>query len=544
MCNHHNDNQKEEKRLGSALEHGQAHEQDHRRWSRRTFMRNLGIAGSASFLLGKIPVTALAASPLGFALSNSNSDRILVLIRLKGGNDGLNMIIPVYDYGTYQSYRPTIRVPQDQITDLGGGIGIPSYMDGMHSLWQDGKMKVVHDVGYPDQSLSHFRSSDIWASGSDAGQQLASGWLGRFLENEFPDYLVNPPEEPPAIQIGGAGNLVFTNSDLFNMSVIVNNPQELAQIAQNGQLYDPTDVPDCYYGEQLTFMRSVANSTFKYAGVINQAYSAATNAVDYQFNLGAQLALVARLIKGGLGTQLYMVELDGFDTHALQTQTHPFLLFQLSQAVKAFYDDLAEGGVAHRVLCMTHSEFGRRIEQNASGGTDHGAASPLLVFGNGVNGNGFVGTQPNLQNLDNTGNLIYSVDFRRIYATVLEYWLCIESADVDGVLGQSFERLPQLGLDCAPTSTRQAQPPAIDHRLAYGDGEVIIMYDLPEAANVTVQVFDMIGRPVETLFSGYQLAGEHSVAFRDRQARLAAGIYVYSIKVGRQAYSGKIRMVR
>ncbi len=538
MCDHHKPSKSS--RHGSSLEHGQAHERDHQLWSRRMFIRNLGLAGSVTLLLGKTPITAMASSPLSWALANANTGRILVLIRLKGGNDGLNMIIPLYDYGTYQAARPTIRVAQADITSLSNEFGIPNWMGDVLPLWQEGQMKVANSVGYPDQNLSHFRSTDIWSTASDADQALESGWLGRFLEGQFPDYLSNPPDIPPAIQIGGAGNLVFTNSDMINMGVVVDDPNTLYDIAQNGELYDTSVLPDCYYGEQVGYMRTVANNIFRYAGVISNAYNASANAVDYDSNFARQLAIVARLIKGGLGTRLYMVTLDGFDTHANQNNIHPGLLNTLAKGVKAFYDDLAAGGLAGNVLSMTFSEFGRRIEQNASGGCDHGAAAPLLMFGEGLNGNGFIGQDPDLQNLDPVGNLRFGTDFRQIYATVLENWLCIDGETVDGVLGQSFERLPQLGLSCAATPVFEPRGLQLNYWLSYEGGQVGIHYILPESMRVKVQVFNLAGQPVATLFEGYQPAGQHRHTFHTDSARLAAGYYICSIQAGRQVFSRKM----
>ena len=542
MCNH---DKKNHPRHGSAIEHGQAHEQDHQMWSRRMFIRNLGIAGSVSLMLGKMPITAMASSPLAWALANSeNNERILVLVRLKGGNDGLNMIIPVFDYGTYQANRPGIGIPLAQITNLNNEFGIPNSMADVMPLWQDGRMKVVNSVGYPDQNLSHFRSADIWASASDANVVEDSGWLGRFLEGQFPDYLTNPPSVPPAIQIGGSGNLIFNNSDAINMGVIVDDPNALYEIAQNGQLYDTTNLPECYYGDQLGYLRTIANSTFRYTEAITQAYDASTNAAAYDNGFAQQLALVARLIKGGLGTRLYMVTLDGFDTHAGQNNIHPNLLNTLAKGMKAFYDDLGVGGFAKDVLSMTFSEFGRRPEQNASGGTDHGAAAPLLLFGEGLNGNGIVGENPDLHNLDPNGNLQFSTDFRQAYATLLEYWLCVDADTVDGVLGQSFTRMPELGLDCAPTPVFEPLALQLKHWATYEGGQVGIYYILPEGMPVQVQIFNMLGQPVATLFNGYQPAGQHRHVFHADRARITAGYYVYSIQAGRQVFSQKLRVAR
>lgn len=544
MCNHHKD-QKPKGRYGSALEHGAAHTQDHQSWSRRTFMKNLGIAGSVSMLLGRTPLTALSSSPLSMALNTTESDNILVLIRFKGGNDGLNMIVPVFDYGTYKNYRPTIAIPEDQLINLNDSFGMPNTMASVQEMWEDGAMKVVNSVGYDDQNLSHFRSTDIWSSASDASELDSSGWLGRLLDKQFPDYITDPPESPQAIQIGGSGTSIFYNRDSVNLGVTVNDPEELFQIAQNGELYDALDVPECHYGEQLSFVRTVANSTSRYAEIIASAYEVSSNVVEYGPNLGEQLALVARLIKGGLETKLYMVTLDGFDTHANQNGSHPNLMYNLTTSVKAFYEDLAASGIAHRVLSMTFSEFGRRIEQNASGGTDHGAAAPMILFGEGLNGNGFLGAAPDLQNLDQVGNLRYDLDFRQIYSTVLENWLCIDPNLVDEVLGRSFERLPALGLTCqTPTSTIDQQAALLNHRALYDQGRIVVEYTLPESMPVKVQIFDILGRPVETLFEGYQMAGTHRHSFQTWGNRISSGIYVYHIMAGRRAYSNKIRIAK
>lgn len=527
-------------RFGSALEHGKAHSQEHNTWSRRSFLRNVGIAGSMSMMLGRMPVTALAESPLGRALLNNEGDRILVLIRLKGGNDGLNTIIPVFNYGTYQSYRPQLAIPQNEIITLDDKFGMHPQMNALHNLWQDGRMKVINSVGYEDQNLSHFRSTDIWSSGSDADEYDTSGWMGRFLETRFPDYVTNPPTTPPAIQIGGAGNILFNNSDLTNMGLIVSNPDQLYEIAQTGQLYDPLDVPECYYGEQLTYLRTVANSVFNYAESVAEAYNNAVNDVEYTTSLGDQLALVARLIKGGLGTQLYMVNLDGFDTHANQIDDHANLLNNVSEAVNTFFQDLESTDDAKRVLGMTFSEFGRRIEENASEGTDHGAAAPMILFGEGLNGNGILGADPDLDNPDPVGNLSYDVDFRSVYATVLEQWLCLDPDVVNDVLGQDFAR-QELGLECNAVAAYDPGLKNIGLKLAYDQGQVIISYELPESMPVTVQVFDVLGRPVKKLFEGYQSFGNHQHVFESRQARIAAGIYVVSVRAGRQVFSQKMK---
>lgn len=543
MCNHN----KTSTSLphGSALEHGEAHERDHQQWSRRSFLQTLGITGGASMMLGNLPIAALFQSPLAFGLNNENDERILVLIRLKGGNDSLNMVVPVYDYSKYQSLRPTIRIPENQLISLSDRIALPNTMAALKPMWEEGNMKVAHTVGYENQNLSHFRSSDIWASGSDANVVDDSGWLGRYLENLYPDFLLNPPAIPPAIQIGGVGNQAFIDGMNTNISVSVNDPEELYQIAQNGELYDVNNLPDCLYGDQLGYMRAVANSTFFYAGVIKEAYDASTNQAAYaNGSLARQLAIVARLIKGNLGTKLYLVTLDGFDTHANQANAHPNLMMEIANSVKAFYDDLAFADKAKSVISMTLSEFGRRPEQNASGGTDHGAGAEMLLFGEGLNGNGFVGVEPDLQNFDANGNIRYNTDFRQIYATLLENWLCVDAGTVNSVLGSNFTRL-DLGVTCAMTTgINGVAAPTIQHSARYiSNQQVVIHYTLPSAAQVRIDVFNLLGQSIATLVDGYQLAGAHQVEFAT-QGYLPSGQYFYRIQAGRSVASQAIRIVR
>ncbi len=531
MCNHHD--KKADLRPGDSLNNEKAHQKDHLNWSRRSFVRNLGLVGGVSMFLGKTTLTAIANNPLSQALNGAESDRILVLIRLKGGNDGLNTIIPLFDYGAYQQLRPSIRVPENEVIQLNDAFGVPSYMSSLENLWNDGQMKVVNSVGYPDQNLSHFRSSEIWASASDADTVDLSGWLGRYMEEELPDFLTNPPKHPPAIQIGGTGNLVFNNSGMNNMGVVVNDPEQLTEIAQKGQLYDIQDVPDCYRGEQLSYLRTVANSTFRYAGIISDTFNNAQNQVEYQQNpLSNQLAVVARLIKGGLSTKLYMVSLDGFDTHAKQNETHPYLLHFLSEAVHDFFEDLKKFGDHSRVLGMTFSEFGRRIEQNASQGTDHGAAAPVMLFGGGLEEHGFIGDPPDLKDLDVIGNLKFDVDFRQIYATVLENWLCIDGQQVNQIMGDNFERLPGLGLKCSPMTAVNdcfsQKGPSL--KIVRYSEQFRITFELPKAEKIRLSLYDFSGKRILELKNGYFSAGKHQVDFYPSKTNIIPGQYICTLQ--------------
>lgn len=523
-----------------------AHCTDLREHSRRDFLRQLGLLGAGTLVLGQSHVHALVAAP---ALSDAPTDRVLVLLRLKGGNDGLNTILPLHDYATYRAARPEVHLKETEGTKLGRDLVVHPQMARLRGLWEEGAMRIVRGVGYPEQNLSHFRSADIWATTSEADVVVSSGVLGRYLEGVYPAFLSAPPATPPAIQIGGVGNLLFNNSDNFNYAVSTRDPAQLYEVAKTGRLYGLDALPDGTYGDQLGYLRAVANTTFRYAAVLAEAYRAGSNAAEYRDDtLGEQLSLVARLLRGGLGTKLFVVELDGFDTHAKQLEEHAYLLRSVSENVAAFYADLGTAGQGERVLTMTFSEFGRRVAQNASLGTDHGAAAPLLLFGPALEGSGTVGAPPDLQDLDPTGNLKYDTDFRSVYATVLEQWLCIEAAAVDELLGSSPVRLGNLGFTCGDTTVateRPADPAATIGLSAYLSGDAVtVEYSLAGPAEVRLHFYNVGGQRLSTPFRGVQQAGPQQHRFGLIAANLSAGIYLVSVETGGRVYTRRIALFR
>lgn len=526
----------------SAKYSDQHHDCEHEQWSRRSFLRNLGIVGSGLLMAGKVPLTAFAAGPLTMGLSESNEDNILVMIRLQGGNDGLNTIIPIYDYGTYQSLRPGIAIAANSGIPLNDELMMHSSLQGLEGLWNNGQMKLINSVGYPDQNLSHFRSSDIWASASDANVEWDAGWLGRYFDEKYPNFVLDPPDIPPAIQIGGAGDMLFTGEMDTNYGINVATPQQLEYIAESGGLHDAEDVPPCLYGNQLSYLRTVTNNTFKYADIISTAYENGENAVDYSGGLGRQLSTIARLIKGNLGTRLYVVTLNGFDTHANQLNQHSNLLLQLSLNINAFYNDLSAGGVDDKVLSFSFSEFGRRPAQNSSQGTDHGAAAPMFLFGTGLGNNGILGALPDLNDLDNNGNLKYDIDFRSVYASVLENWLCIEPGLVDLVLGQSYQRLA-LGFDCSSVST-YSRPMVKDlqHQVRYdADNRPYLFLDVHRAGQIKVEIFTAMGQSLGEIHNAYHYDDQTNISLAKFGIR-ANGYYFYKIHHAHRVYSGKFLM--
>ncbi|MFC7357768.1 DUF1501 domain-containing protein [Jejudonia soesokkakensis] len=535
MCQHHFSGKKASK------EEKQIHDKEHASWNRRSFIQALGLTGVGSVMLGATQISASKPSPLSVALSNSENDNILVIVRFKGGNDGLNTIVPVYDYDSYANLRPTIKHAQNDLINLDANFGIPNYMTGLESLWGNGQMKVVHGVGYQNQNLSHFRSSEIWAS-AEPVDFVSTGWWGRYFEDLYPDYIISPPEVPPAIQIGSIGNLIFEGTD-NNYAFSVANPEQLANVAQNGTQHDVLDIPDCVYGDKLLFMRATANTTYQYAGVINEAYSSAVNAVDYgEGELANQLAIVARMIKGGLGTKVYMVTLNGFDTHANQVNDHRTLLEDVSNSMKNFYDDLSAIGIQNKVLSMSISEFGRRPYENGSNGTDHGAASPVLLFGPGLEGSGFVGEHPDINTWDANDNLIPSTDFRDVYQTVLTNWFCLENSVVNGILlNQTFENL-NLGLDCNNLSVNDfSNTTQIKHTPFYQNDNTFIELTMPVTAHVDMRLYNVLGKEIGSLKNEILFAGKHTIDVKASiRNSLSYGQYIYRLSIGGVFYSKSI----
>ncbi|MDB2389110.1 DUF1501 domain-containing protein [Flavobacteriaceae bacterium] len=531
-----------DKNFGQADHKHHNHEHDY--WSRRSFIQALGLVGGGSIMMGNQAVSAAQATPLTVALSESQNDNILVIIRLNGGNDGLNTIVPVYDYATYANLRPNIRHFEPNLLPLNDDFSIPDYMNDLESVWGDGQMKVVHGVGYPDQNLSHFRSSDIWASAAHQYEE-PTGWWGRYFEDLYPDYLTNPPAAPPAIQVGNIGNLIFDGFD-NNYAFTVANIEQLQAIGTNGAIHDVVNVPNCIYGDKLTYLRATANTTYTYSGVINEAYMASSNNANYgNGDLAVQLAAVARLIKGGLGTKVYMVSLGSFDTHADQRYQHQALLQDLSSSIKAFYEDLGSGGWDQKVLSMTISEFGRRPYENGSSGTDHGAASPMMLFGPALNGSGFVGDHPDLLTWDDYDNLIPSSDFRDVYASVLANWFCLDQEIIDSILlNHSYQPL-DLGLDCQTLSVGDPKPfLRFTHRPVYQNNQTLIVIETQQTAHGRITLYDLMGRELVTLADRMFFPGQHSIDVRQSAGiRLSYGQYIYRISFAGQQYSKSI-MVR
>lgn len=550
------------------LEH-EGHDLEHKAWSRRSFLQAMGLVGSGSVLLGSNFVSASTSSPLANAIADTETDKIVVLIRLAGGNDGLSTVIPIEQYDLYANARPNIYIPESKILRLTDEFGVPSYMKSLEPMWGEGQFKAVHGVGYGNQSLSHFTGDDIFSNtdlNTTGFTGERTGWMGRHFEELYEDYLTTPPESPAAIQIGQYGSLVFQGKET-NYAFVTSNIDQLETIAETGEQYaieDPTNTifNDCMYGDQLRFLRGVANTTYEYSGKIHAAHERgkALQCVEYQTNSFArQLEILARLIKGNLGTKVYMISMGGFDTHGNQPLAHERLMTNLSVAVNNFYEDLACTNQDDKVLSMTYSEFGRRIYENGSNGTDHGKAAPTLFFGSGLNGSAFVGEHPSLEDPNERGNLEYTMDFRDLYGTVLAEWLCVDRTLVERHLlghpykainlgfncsGETFDDIvysdgnptPPTPLDPRPTDGIDPTPElleAIVHKPFYPTDKTPHIYlEMPFTAHVDIQLYNIMGQNLGTVYNEMMTQGSIEINIRERMPKfLATGKYIYRIRV-------------
>ncbi|MBG6132770.1 uncharacterized protein (DUF1501 family) [Aquimarina sp. EL_43] len=520
---------------------GSCNTEDHIKWNRRSFLQALGLVGGGSMMLGNTPLSVSRPSPLSIALSQAPNENILILVRLQGGNDGFNTIIPVYDYDIYANARPLIKIPPSEFITLDDDYAMPKPMNKLESVWGDGQMRVVHGVGYEDSSLSHFRGSDIYAN-TNLEEEDRTGFMGRYFQEIYPDYIFNPPASPPSIQIGSIGNLIFKGPE-NDFSFAVSDPRRLLQIAENGTSYSLDGLGECTYDDRVRHLREVTNTTFTYADVISSAYERSTDFGGYlDDSLGRQLSIIARLIKGNLGTKVYLVTLGGFDTHNNQIQRHQELLNSFSEAVSNFYKDLTAAGWDDKVLTMTMSEFGRRFRENGSLGTDHGTAAPTMFFGSALNGSGFAGEHPDLSNLTRGGNVFNTTDFRQVYATVMKDWLCIDENTVGRVLlGSSFESL-DLGFNCSGINPNiPIDGEGITHIVTYSDSQTYINIANPETTHVDIALYNVVGQKVATLRNEVLTEGEHVIDVKQSaNTRLSTGPYVYQIQTNNGNYSKSI----
>jgi uncharacterized protein (DUF1501 family) len=374
---------------------------------------------------------------------------ILVVLQLAGGNDGLNTIIPLED-DLYFKARPTLATPKEQVLALDGLVGLNPSLAPLKSLYDDGNLAIIQGVGYPNPNRSHFRSTEIWQTASDAQQNLTKGWIGRYFDSccagEDPEVGVALGEQlpeafnaasPTGVAIGRPGNLGFDRGNDPDEARLFAELNGLEPASMSGDSIGNLSGPSKSGLSALEYLQRTALDAQVSSDKIKRVLKGTKNEGTYpKSQLGNSLALISRLIAGGLPTRVYYASQGGYDTHAGQLNTHKRLLSDLSASLAAFCQDLKAKNIFDRVLIMTFSEFGRRVIENANGGTDHGTAAPMFVCGGGVKP-GLYGKQPPLDRLD-VGDLFYNVDFRSVYSTILSKWMKAPAAQV---LGRDFPKL-------------------------------------------------------------------------------------------------------
>ena len=415
---------------------------------RRNFLKILPPLGVTPFAVNGFSLRPFANSRMASVLASCEgvSDRSLILIQLKGGNDGMNMIVPVPQYDKYAQIRPTIRIAENALIQLDSTlpgnkqVGLHPAMTGVKDLYDRGYAAVVQAVGYSSMNQSHFKGTDLWLSGGDssfAKNNLTSGWMGRALQAFYPDVYGAPTAEMPdplGIQIGDPNTSLGFHTETQHQNAINLSGQDPAgfySLVQTIGGAPVQNVPDTDHGHELAFIMGVEQGINLYSQRITQVFNAGTNAKTYPNNSFAnQLKTVARMIRGGSKTKIFLCQLGGFDLHTAQTDTvdtaagnHANLLKTLSDALKAFFDDMDAMGLSERAMACTFSEFGRCAAENGTVGTDHGTLSPMLVFGKGVRPR-VHGDNVDLNNLTNDNQVKnMQFDYRQVFGTLLQDWL-------------------------------------------------------------------------------------------------------------------------
>ncbi|WP_460941311.1 DUF1501 domain-containing protein [Spirosoma humi] len=411
--------------------------------NRRNFLKQSAFTTAGTMLIPHF-LKAYESQMLG--KGPASNGKILVVVQLSGGNDGLNTVVP-YRNDIYYRERPTIAIRAEKVLPLNDEIGLHPAMGPLKALYDDGLMTVINNVGYPNPDRSHFRSMDIWQTASDSDKYLNTGWVGRYL-----DASCNGKAQQPfrAIEVDDTLSLALKGSNLNGLAVL--DPKKLYNQTRSGFVtglsheqahshgaHEPESVAYLY----KTLAETVSSADYVYEKVNRttrpvSAASAPTTLTTYpNHELGNRLKTVSQLIQSGIETSVYYVSISGFDTHINQPGQQERLLGQYAEAVGAFMADLKTAGRQKDVLLMTFSEFGRRVKQNASNGTDHGTANNVFLIGGGLPAQRVLNEAPNLAKLTE-GDLTYSVDFRQIYATLLHDYL---GADDVAILGRKFDGL-------------------------------------------------------------------------------------------------------
>ncbi|MEP4533371.1 MAG: DUF1501 domain-containing protein [Cyclobacteriaceae bacterium] len=437
---------------------------------RRNFIKNLGFAAGAPIAFHGVPLQLLGSHRnLQDLAAQSTNDRVLIILQMHGGNDGLNTFIPLSNYDHYYSRRANIAIPYksgkrtliplDSTVADADQVGVHPDMQDFKYLYDIGQAAVFQGVSYERNNGSHFRGRDIWFMGGSVDDYYSSGWVGRYLNQEYApsnypdDFPTDNMPDPLALEMGNDVSLLFHQTGNIPTSISLGGgPTGLASLIESLEGFtdegvDPRGKPPAFldsspYGQEMNWILGLEDKSENYIKRLAQIYESADETkVNYpnyypfnspdgskQNGLAGQLQLIARLLAGGIKTKVFLVKIGGFDTHAGQSEAydptmgaHAALLYHISSSMRAFNADLTYRGLAERVLTLSMSEFGRRIHSNGSYGTDHGTGGPVMMFGTGVKP-GIYGTNPDL----NENNVGMQFDYRQIYANILHEWMGVD----------------------------------------------------------------------------------------------------------------------
>ena len=433
---------------------------------RRKFIRNtaIGTIGLPGIFNG-LGITAHGENSILAQLTTSTvpTDHVLVIVQMSGGNDGLNTVIPRDQYSNYFNARSNIAIPENRILALTGNAvaGLHPSLTGFRDMYNNGDLCIIQSAGYPAPNFSHFRATDIWMTASNSNEYLTTGWIGRYLNGEYPGFPTGYPNatmpDPLGIQFGSGTSLSLLGPTI-QTGYTISDPNAFINNADGGE---DVITPGTPAADKLLYVREISKQSQAYYNVVKNAYNLPgnTNLATYPANsLANQLKIVARLINGGLKTKVYVVSVGGFDTHSNQVNTldvttgaHANLMNTLSGSIKAFHDDLKLMTKDHRVLGMTFSEFGRRIKSNASVGTDHGYAAPMFIFGTPATA-GVIGANPVIPAVVGVNdNLPMVNDFRDIYWSIMKRWLCQDNTSLNEIMVRPYNEIDVCSnADCSP----------------------------------------------------------------------------------------------
>lgn len=483
---------------------------------RRSFVKNMSLASmTVPFMFKDLSLEAVTKDL--FLVPKSVEDRVLVIIRLNGGNDGLNTLIPLDQYDNLVIQRENILLPESSLLEITPTNAFHPSMTGMANMFNAGKLSIIQNVGYPEQNRSHFRSMDIWTSGM-MDPLATRGWLGRHFDEKYPNYPEDYPNatypDPFAISMGYEVSATCQGL-MANFSHTVVDPFQSVNLPNGNGVNDGT-----YYGSHMEFLTTIIAQTNAYGGQINDAANAGntlSTMYDPNNELAKQLRYVAQMISGGLKTKVYILNVNGFDTHdsqVLETNTtqgtHANLMKKVSDAIAAFQDDLSLLGLEERVAGMTFSEFGRQIASNASFGTDHGDAAPLFLFGGCIN-SAVYGPNPVVpdQVVEQAG-IPMQVDFRDVYASVLKDWFAVDATEIQALFEHevTFHNILgacNLGLNesnISKSSLMVYPNPFTSQATLKVDGT---------GSSVKIDLFDIQGRFIKTLYDGNLSPATHHI---------------------------------